>query len=294
MADLVYRDYTQDALDKAYDQQVWAGNAMSIVQTWQKSIAQRPAMGCQEVAYGTGDRHKIDIYPVSPDASTGEPVTVHFHVHGGAWRRLSKEDVAFIVPAQQAAGLVTVIPDFDLLPGVTLTEMFAQLVSSFEKCIGVIEQYGGDPTRIVVSGHSSGAHLAALLAEQDWASRGLPSDVIKSLLLISGPFDLEPVLLSARREYVILDADAADALNPYRHADQITCPVAMLYGENESPEFIRQTIAMSERLKALGARVDCNRVSGVNHFEIMSQLGDATSPVWDSMNQTIAHAQGVA
>jgi arylformamidase len=264
---------------------------MSEVETWRESAAKRESMGCREISYGASARQKLDIYPVSPaDGSAGSNATVHFHVHGGAWRRLSKEDAAFIVPSQQAAGLVTVIPDFDLLPDVSLTQMFEQLVAAFEKCIEVIDQFGGDPARVVVSGHSSGAHLAALLAEQDWQARGLAPDVIKSLLAISGPFDLEPVLLSARREYVILDDEAALALNAYQHASNISCPVQLLHGEHESPEFIRQTVAMNHRLKTLGSRVTCNEIKAVNHFEIMSQLGDATSPVWQAMKRAIVHA----
>lgn len=277
MSSQVYRQYSQSELDKAYDQREWAANMQQILQSWRDALAHRAA-DWQEIAYGPGPRHRVDLYPLPANGATDDAL-VHFHVHGGAWCRQSKEDAAFIAPVLQASRLVTAIPDFDLLPAVNMPEMLAQLRQSFIETMHHLSGSGVNTDHVIVSGHSSGAHLAALLGATDWTSHGMPGTVIGSLLLISGPYDLEPVLLSARRSYIELDTAGAFEMNAYQQADRIRCPAHLLYGENESPEFIRQSLAMARRLEAHNPSVELTMVPGANHFEMMDMLGRDGSPV---------------
>ncbi len=284
MTERVYLDYTQAELDKAYDQRLWADNAGDIMAEWRDAHGLREVLGCAEVQYGNSPREAMDIYP-APAAGVAP---IHFHIHGGGWRMQSKEDCAFLAPTQQSLGFMPVFPDFDQLPDVTLTMQYEQLRQAFITLQEMAKDYGGDTGRIVVSGHSSGAHLAALLAEEDWTEFGLPADIIKSLILISGPHDLEPVLLSARREYVHLEEQAAGLLNAYRRADRINCPVQIYYGEHESPEFKRQSIYMAERLKTLGSQASCTMITGVNHFEILNDMNRDDSQVFQAVKKISA------
>jgi arylformamidase len=97
---------------------------------------------------------------------------------------------------------------------------------------------------------------------------------VKEALLISGVYDLLPVRLSARNEYVRLDERLEDEYSPIRHAAKIRCPVTVAWSEKEGAEFTRQSREFAERLKAptiLG--------KGLNHFEIVETLADPASPL---------------
>ena len=235
--DKVWLDYDQAALDAAYDQRVWAPDmAQWLARYRAETAAARAALKPETLSYGP---HLLDLYPAQ-GASRG----IHLHIHGGAWRAQSRDDSGFLAPALSAAGFTVAVPDFSLLPARRLPEVVAEL----RDCVVCLKSRGP----VHLSGHSSGAHLAAVLAtETEFAS----------VTLVSGVYDLEPVLLSARRAYVALDAAEAAALSPLRHAARIRGRLRLAWGTAESPEFIRQSEAMSA---ATGAEVFV--LPGVNHF----------------------------
>lgn len=102
------------------------------------------------------------------------------------------------------------------------------------------ERIGGDPNRIHVAGQSSGAHLASVLLTTDWHGLfGLPADLIKGGVCISGMYDLKPVWLSARSSYVLFDDETENALSAIRHVDMLRAPTIVAYGSLETPEFQR-------------------------------------------------------
>jgi arylformamidase len=107
-----------------------------------------------------------------------------------------------------------------------------------------------------LSGHSSGAHVAAVVATDPRVG-----PLLRSVTLLSGLYDLEPALLSARGAYVRLDAAEALALSPIHHVHRIAAPVVLAYGEGESPEFIRQSRDFAARLGIKPILLE-----GTNHF----------------------------
>lgn len=115
------------------------------------------------------------------------------------------------------------------------------------------QQFGGDANRIYVSGHSSGGHLAGVLLTTDWQRDFKePANIIKGGLCSGGIFDLKPVRLSSRSEYINFTDSVEEALSPQRHLDLLNAPVIVAYGTLESPEFMRQSREFAAAVQADG------------------------------------------
>ena len=250
----VFRDYDQKALDDQYEQRVWVPHADEIIKRYSAaSDAVRKRIGEPWVErYGATPAETLDIY--------GSGKKAFVFVHGGAWKRQSSREQAFPAEAIIEAGATYVALNFANLPSVTLPEMADQVRRAIE---WVYRHLSMD---VVLCGHSSGAHLSGC------ALTRIP--YIKKALLVSGVYDLLPVRLSARNDYVRLNERLEHEYSPIRHVDKILCPVTVAWGEKEGAEFFRQSKEFAEKLRAptiLG--------KNLNHFEIVETLADPRSPL---------------
>ncbi|MEQ6250295.1 alpha/beta hydrolase [Sulfitobacter sp. HNIBRBA3233] len=268
----VYLDYTQAELDRAYTQTEWADNIGPILKGWDTRGAHSRTARYRyaEHAYGKSADERIDLFD-APGPS------VHFHVHGGAWQRQSKEACSFIAPAMHAIDMPLAVPEFGRLPETRMPDVFGQIARALVWTYRTLVE-NGTARDIVVSGHSSGAHMAALLASHDFGD-ALPPDALRAVLCISGSYDLHPVMLSARRSYIDLDAQEVRDLSPIRRIAETRVPVHLFYGSEESPEFRRQSEAYGAALAHAGKLTVCRQVAGRNHFEIADDLGTPDSTV---------------
>jgi arylformamidase len=255
----VFLDYDQKALDQQYEQRTWVPHADEIIGRFGvASDAVRTRIGEPRTErYGPAPIETLDIY--------GDGQVALVFVHGGAWKRQSKRENAFAAEAVVRAGAAYVALDFALLPGVTLPEVVAQV------CRGIEWVYRNLATAIVLCGHSSGSHLAACALTR--TSR------VKSALLVSGIYDLLPVRLSARNEYVRLDEKLEHEYSPIRQVDRIGCPVTVAWAEHEAAEFYRQSREFASALKVADKLTAALVGKGLNHFEIIETLADPASPL---------------
>lgn len=262
-------------IERRYDQGVYAANAREVNQWYtQQSKSVLTAVQGERFAFGLG----ASDYGYWFKASTpGRPVVVF--IHGGAWRIGTAEDYLF--PAQwltQQLDVNYVCLNFDNAPatGGRLFPMLNQLVQGVSWVSRNMAKYQAAPEVHLVS-HSSGSHLAACLAGLDWATL-LPHspELINSVLLCSGIYDLEPVGYSKRREYLELSPTEVFALSPLRHSVSGTLKFMVLRGELESPEFIRQHDAYVAKLQRAGVSLEAGVGGGLNHFEILQTFGDAS------------------
>jgi len=278
----VYLDYTQAELDAAYDQRVYAPNREEIV-AWYGAegarVRERLEMR-RSVPYGNGEDETLDIFPAKSGSESHSGAPVHIHIHGGRWTLFTKDEESFIAPTFVSAGAACVVPDFSNIPKVRIPEMVAQVKCAIAWTYRNAASFGGDPERIHLSSHSSGSHLAGVALLTDWQKEfGLPRDVVKSALLVSGMYDMRPVMLSARSSYVKLSDEEVLALSAILQPEKVHTPLTLVYGEKETPEFRRQPKAYAEVLAAAGKPVKVVEIPGVNHFEILRQLGEPGSEV---------------
>lgn len=269
-----FLDYTQEQLDQAYDQLVWAPHRDAIQAEIRKDCeAVRKAMPPRTERYGKSEMQVLDIF--SPKGASGVPVVVY--LHGGAWLRGSRLDVAYPAPAVTGRGAALVVSDFNNVSEVPLPTMVEQCREAVEWTVRNAASIGCDPDRVYLAGHSSGAHLASCVLLTDWAARGLPADAIKGALVISGMYDLHAPLLSARSKYVKITPQELDAASAMRHLGRIRCPVAVAWSVGDSPEFRRQGQVFAAALQGMGRLASRTEVFSPNHFEEPRQLADPAS-----------------
>jgi arylformamidase len=139
--------------------------------------------------------------------------------------------------------------------------------------------YDGDPDRLYIGGHSSGGHLCGVTLVTDWQKEfGLPADMVKGGLCMSGMFDLKPVRLSKRSSYVKFTDEMEQAMSAQRHLGLLRAPIVVTYGTDETPEFQRQSRDFATAVKASGKPVELIEAAGYNHFEIAESLGHPFGP----------------
>jgi arylformamidase len=267
----VWLDLDQKALDDAYDQSAWATNGKQVLERYAVlSDDVRARIAPQRLSYGATPVEALDVYR-GPD---GAPIQIF--IHGGAWRSGMAREWAFPADMFVHRGAHFVVPDF-----VSVTEAGGALSAMADQVRGAIAwtyrnagRFGGDRDRIFLSGHSSGAHLAGAAITTDWKRSGLPADLVKGAVLLSGMYDLKPVRLSARSRYIHFDDATEQALSPQRHLDRLHARLLVAYASLDSPEFQRQSREFAAAVHAAGKPVDLLVARGYNHFEAPETLGN--------------------
>jgi arylformamidase len=270
---LVWLDLDQQELDDAYDQSVYAFNQNNIAERRRvSSDLARSILGPpQRVAYGPTEIEKLDIYRTK---RANAPIMVF--IHGGRWRNGQSSDNAFLAEPFVNAGAHVVIPDFINVidAGGNLFPMVEQVRRAVAWVYKNAASFGGNPNALYLSGHSSGGHLGGCIVVTDWAREGLPLDILKGALLGSGMYDLKPVRMSKRGEYVKFTDAMEQELSAQRHLDRLHTPLILTHGTLETPEFQRQTRDFYAAVKAAGKPVELRVGQGYNHFETQETLGN--------------------
>lgn len=271
---LVFLDYDQDELDLAYDQGPWAPNMAAVFDRMQqKGALALTRLGSPErYSYGPSAIEGLDLY-----RTNAENAPVLIDIHGGTWRFGDAALSAYMAETYVDAGTHFIAVDFTnvIETGGDLVPLVQQVRKSVAWVYDNAASFGGDPDRIYVSGHSSGGHLAGVLVTTDWQQEfDLPRDLVKGGILVSGMYDLYPVSLSARREYVSMDDEIIETLSPQRNLDKLAAPLTVAYGTRETPEFQRQSREFAAAVAGANKPVSLVAADGCNHFESMEDMGN--------------------
>jgi arylformamidase len=280
----VFRQYDRATLDREYDNaaKIPADALKAYRARWIKqSQHARDILSCVlDVPYDRASGERLDIF--RPKTASLAPVQIY--IHGGYWISNDKKDTSYVALGFVGAGFVTVVIDYTLIPKVHMAEQVRQCREAVRWVAAYIRDYGGDPDRIYVTGHSAGGHLAvSLLTDPE----GVPGR-IKGVTGLSGLYDLEPVRLSFNNEKIGLSASDVAEFSPMRHQPLDNTPRLLLtVGSNEGDEFIRQMTDFADTWRGRMPHLVAQIIPGADHFSMRDGLDDPNTDIccliWKSM-----------
>ncbi|WP_156947142.1 alpha/beta hydrolase [Bradyrhizobium sp. WSM3983] len=291
---VIWGEYDQAGLDRAYDQMAWAPNFKQLhARRLALAAAARDRLGTPlRASYGPGPIEGIDIHR---SKATTAPVIVF--VHGGGWMNGSATDYAHYAEVATQAGAHYAIPDFASVAdtGGDLTVLVRQVQAAIAWLYHHAGDFGGDRERFYLCGHSSGAHLASSALVAGWDDfPGISAEIVKGSVLCSGMYDLAPVRHTNRSRQVDFSDAVIDGLSAVRHVDHLSSPVTLLYGTAESPEFQRQSQHFAELIRMAGKSVSLRAAPHYNHFEMTDSFAHPYEAAGRALLEMVGLAPGGA
>lgn len=244
-----------------------------IFERWRRDAAayrtQTQADGRVElgVRFGPTERQYIDLF-FPPGGAANAPVALF--VHGGYWRSLDPSMFSHLARGMNAHGITVAVSGYDLVPQVSIADIIAQTQAA---CAFLWKQYG---RRVMVSGHSAGAHLAVCMLTTDWTKHGAPADLTPAAYAISGLYDLTVLTHLAGNAEFKLTEESAKAISPIFQPAPKGKVLDSVVGGIESSEFLRQSkIIVDAWAKDNKTRYEV--VPGMNHFTVCDAMADPAS-----------------
>lgn len=259
--------YDQAELERQYSPSTRAPDADRVIRSYTTaSEAATAALEHRMVRYGEHADEWSILFPVGPEA----PLLVF--VHGGYWQMLSAHDSTYMAPGLVERGVAFAAVNYSLAPGTTLDAIVGQCRRAVASLASRATAAGAyDPDRIHLSGHSAGAQLVAMVV-----AGGHPSGV-RSATLLSGVFDLQPLLATSVNQALGLDAEAARRNSPVLFPPPAGVRILVVVGEHDTEEFHRQSGELAARWGTDGGGVVV--VPGRHHFDLLFDMSDLSTTV---------------
>ena len=241
----------------------------------------------RDLKYGDDPRQAFDLFaPVDApkNGSAALPVVVFFY--GGGWDSGARSDYGWAAQALAAQGFLVALPDYRVVPQVVFPTFIEDAAAATARVADMAAQYGGDPARLGVSGHSAGAHLAMMIAldRRYMAAAGKP-DIIKAAAGLSGPYDFLPFDVPASINAFGQAPDPAQT-QPVTFVRADGPPLWLGHGEPDVVvESVDSTI-LADRMRAAGGRAEAKIYPGLNHADtvaVFSPLFRSKAPVLADM-----------
>jgi arylformamidase len=234
--------------------------------------------------YGDDPREKIDIfYCVANDA----PLLIY--LHGGYWQRGDKSIYSFIARSFVEQDIDVAIVGYPLCPQVSLTE----LVDSVRKAIIFLFNNASslkiDRDRFNICGNSAGGHLVTMMMSTHWSDidSGLPNELIKFGVPISGLYDLEPLRYTTLNEAVRLGTEEAKTNSPRFSKPVSSAPILAAVGGAETPVFFTQMDGLIQSWQSKECVIEQHVEDNADHFDVIECLGDSASELFQNILKRI-------
>jgi len=263
-----------EELNQEYDIDASVPDFNSIAQKFiGDSAIAREELDCTlDIPYGPTIAERLDVFHGEP----GGPVVVF--IHGGYWKILTSKEFSFIARGLVSQGATVVVPTYALCPSVTIDEIVRQHRAAITWAYNHAADFGADPKRLVVAGHSAGAHGVAMVLATDWENDyGLPSDIICGACAISGLFDLQPLPYTFVQPSLQLTWDQVLRNSPILNLPKSAPPLLITRGGKQTSEFLRQSDDFYAAWQAAGLPGEYWIQPECNHFDELYPLAESDS-----------------
>jgi arylformamidase len=237
-----------------------------------------------DVRYGSGAKQTVDILK---GPSNGQAAPVVLFIHGGYWRALDKDDHTHLAPPFVDAGAVFLNINYDLCPDVTVSTIANEIRAGLIWAAQHADDYGGDPNRIFLYGHSAGAHLAGMMMTETFPPDALLPEQIRGMFAISGIYEPEIARMLAVNEEIGLDATEAARNNVLQRTPHHAWPTLVAAGGAEPAGWVEQSRAFEARLRDHDIPVEFVTAEDCNHFSFLEILSDSSHPLVVKMLQRL-------
>lgn len=244
------------------------------------------------------EAHRLDLY-VPTQGEGPFPVVIYFY--GGGWRSGDKRLFEHLGRAYAIRGFVAVVANYRLTPAVRFPAHAEDCADAVAWVYRTIANYGGDPQRLIVSGHSAGAHLAALIGldVRYLSARGVPATALRAFVVISGVYDLRSHVgqtVFTRREYVEeafgSTPDQLATASPILYIREGLPPFLVAVAEEDPDSLREQGKNFADALRAAGNEALFASVKGRDHFSIVRRFGPSDDPAVSAIIAFIQHVLG--
>lgn len=244
--------------------------------------AQKELDGRYDIRFGDRPKETLDLFPATSTV-LGSPPPAQVFIHGGYWRGSDKGELSHIAKDLVAAGVTQVALNYDLCPTVTLDEIVDEVRNGVIYAYKNADDLGFDRDRMFISGHSAGGHLTSMMMRQDWTAYGLPADVFKGAVPVSGVFDPEPIMHTSVNEDVRLDEEMARRNSALLHPPQNKAPVLAIVGGDEPEGFHTLSEQYVELCRQNGMRSEYVSIPNFHHFSVIEEVFRSGSEAFGKM-----------
>ncbi|KPN88869.1 alpha/beta hydrolase [Pseudomonas nunensis] len=241
------------------------------------------------IAYGSDPRQKLDVYvPLHP--AENAPVVVFFY--GGSWNSGSRSDYSFVGEALASRGIVAVLADYRLYPQVRYPLFLEDGAKAVAWTHEHIRQFSGDPKRLYLMGHSSGAYNVAMLAldPQLLGAVGMSPGDLSGWIGLAGPYDFLPIQNPEVRP-VFFWPHSPPQSQPINHVSHAAPPALLIASrDDEVVNPTRNTSGLASKLRAAGVPVQDRYYSRTGHATLVATLSRpmrGLAPVLDEVTSFI-------
>ena len=224
-----------------------------------------------DIPYGAGVQQTLDVYVPETPASNGRPLVVFWH--GGRWSFGDKADYRFVGAALAELGFVAVLANYRHYPEVKMPGFMADAASAAQWAAAHGQEFGADPGRLFLMGHSAGAHLAALLAldARYFAASGQAAPHLAGVIGLSGPYDFLPLL-----EEDVQDMFGPPPLypdsQPIHFANAGAPPMLLVHGLMDETVWPKNSRNLASALSAKGVPVTLKLYPKLVHADTVAAL----------------------
>ncbi len=264
---MLYRGFTREELAQEYSPSSMVGGDLTpYISGYAALSAQaRNTLPVKEnLTFGAKATRVLDYFPAKTENSP-----LHIFIHGGYWQALSQRESAMMAPALIENGQAFATLNYTLAPDARLGEMIAECKSAIKWLAKNTAELGFDPSKVTISGHSAGGHLAAMVMARFWEELAQSGMIVQEVILISGVFDLEPIALTPVNDPIQLTTEEILGLSPVLHLPAVGPRYVVTVADGDTDEFIRQSREYAELLRKAGRSVCFELKKGMHHFDII-------------------------